>query len=851
MTDYFGKNAPGVGTRLLRGIPQEVTGYSLDESSASFWSIIIPEERTNLITNPSFEVDTTSWTITAGSSSASKERASRGFKSLKVTETSPTNFIARINFTATAAAHTASVDLAGPVGATFKIAITTLSVEKEFTILDHGWNRYEFTFLATAGTLQLSIESTDTAVTGRVFYLDGVQVEAGAYATTYLDGDIPGFSLDLGLKEYWWDAAPNASTSGRSGLTRHGGREVFLDQADLLTVGIVGMSFPSYEADLPQLANGGTIFSSPVESAREMTLVARFVECSYQELAKAKRTLFDLIKVSSRDQPIILRYRPTTANGRRYGRTLEIQVVYTGGLEGNITNFFQESVSISMIALTPFYSVHGDTKGDLTAAVTMNPSPGIFKRGRLGGWEALGSGATNGDIDGVVVYEDKILAYGDFTTLAGQAIRRVGIWDGSSWSECDSGLNGHVRDGVVGNGPYEGSIIFSGAFTADGAGAGNLRRIVEYDVAADTFTEIGGGLTPDTVYSVACWPNGDIYWGGGSTADGGATTAFRGCGYWDYSASAWNNMTTGLDATAFDVSIGPEGKIYLSGSFTEDLPSTLTLQGAARWNPFLSSPNWEEIGGVSAGGIYNHYWDRRGQAFYLFELSRGRIYRWNGTGFNQIAPPDLGATGAGEFTGEMSDGIMYVGDTSSFYGFARVGKSTDTMHRFLPSGSQYLPSDIEAETSNWAGARLFSELDDGSVILGFDYVPATIYAAETTTVTNLGETMCGPVVKITGPGFIREIKNYTTGHCLYLSIDVAENEIIYIDMSKKGQPILYSNMRTQSGILSGIILPGSNLGNFSLAPGDNEISIFMTDTDGNSAVDFRWNDSYPGIEYSA
>ena len=851
MSDYFGKDAPRVGTRSLGRIPQEVTGYSLDAGDASFWSVIIPEERTNLIINPSFESGTTSWTITAGSSSASKERASRGFKSLKITETSPTNFLARINFTATAVVHTASVDLAGPIGATVKIAITTLSVEKEFTIADSGWNRYSFTFLATAGTLQLSIESTDTAVTGRIFYLDGVQVEAGVYSTTYLDGSLEGFNQDRGLTEYWWNGEPNASTSGRSGLTRHGGKEVFLDQADLLSVGIVGFSMPSFDVELPSLANGGTIYSSPVENQRELTLVARFVECSYQELARSKIVLLDLIKPNNRSQPIVLRYRPTTANGRRYGRTLEIQVVYTGGLEGNVTNFFQEAVTISMISLTPFYSIHGDTSGNLSMAVTINPSSAVFKRGRLGGWEGLGAGATNGDVLGAIVYQDKVIAYGDFTTLAGQAIRRVGIWDGSSWSECDSGLNAGVYDASLGKGPYEGYVIFGGQFTADGAGAGTLRRIVTYNVSTDTFAELGGGLTPDTVRALDCTSNGDVYWGGGCTADGGTTTVFAGCGFWDYSASAWDDMQTGLDATAFDVSIGPDGKLYFSGSFTADTLASYTLLAAARWNPFLSAPDWEEIGGVSAGGIYNHYWDRSGQAFYLFQLNRGKIHRWNGTGFNQIAPPDLGATGAGEFTGETLDGIMYVANAENFYGFERVGKETDTLYRFLPSGSQYLPSDIESEQASWAGGRLFDLMDDGSVILGFDYNAATVYAADTTTVTNLGKYHVGPVFRISGPGFIREIKNYTTGHTIYLSIDVSESEILFIDLSKKGQPSLYSNMRTQSGVLSGIILPGSNLGNFALAPGGNEISIFMTDTDGNSAVDVRWNDTYPGIEYSA
>jgi hypothetical protein len=574
------------------------------------------------------------------------------------------------------------------------------------------------------------------------------------------------------------------------------------------------------------------------------------VECSYQELARAKKALIGLIKPNVRDQPLMLRYRPINRSGKKYSRILEMQIVYTGGLEGNTTNFFQEGVTITITALTPFYSIFGDTKTDLSTQVTVNPNPGVFKRGRLGGWEGLGSGATNGDIDGILVFQDKVIVYGNFTTLAGQAIRRVGIWDGSSWSECDTGLNGHVRDACLGFGSYDGSVILVGAFTANGAGAGTLRRIVEYNVGTDTITEIGGGLTPDTVYSVACRPNGDIYWGGGATADGGATTTFNGCGFWDESGSAWDDMQTGLDVTAFDVSVGPDGKIYLSGSFTEDTLTSYTLEGAARWNPFLSSPTFEEIGGVAAGGIYNHYWDRAGQAFYLFELSRGRIYRWHGTGFTQIAPPDLGATGAGEFTGEDLDGVMYVCDTNSFYGFSNVGKPTDIMRRFLPNGSQYLPTDILSTQTLWAGARYFSLMDDGSVILGFDHNEATIYAADTTTVTNLGETHVGPVFKIVGPGFIREIKNYTTGDTIYLSIDVSENEEAIIDLSMLGQPRLYSNFRTQSGMLSGIILPGSNLGSFQLAPGDNDISIFMTDTDGNSIVDVRWNDTYPGIEYS-
>jgi arabinoxylan arabinofuranohydrolase len=77
--------------RTYRQLPPIQTGYPLDD----VWSVVVPIARTNLVTNPSFETGTTSWTASGGSIARTTTQQYHGAYSLAITPTAATTDGAR------------------------------------------------------------------------------------------------------------------------------------------------------------------------------------------------------------------------------------------------------------------------------------------------------------------------------------------------------------------------------------------------------------------------------------------------------------------------------------------------------------------------------------------------------------------------------------------------------------------------------------------------------------------------------------------------------------------------------------------------------------------------------------
>src|SRR4030095_271250 len=74
-----------------------------------------------------------------------------------------------------------------------------------------------------------------------------------------------------------------------------------------------------------------------------------------------------------------------------------------------------------------------------------------------------GSGV-DGTVSALTVYNDNLIAGGDFTTAGGNPASNIAQWDGSSWSALDSGTNDAVDALTV----YNGELIAGGDFTSAG-----------------------------------------------------------------------------------------------------------------------------------------------------------------------------------------------------------------------------------------------------------------------------------------------------------------------------------------------------------------------------------------------
>ncbi len=177
---------------------------------------------TNLLTNPSFETNTTGW-VTDGTNTIaqSAEQAHSGANSLKWTFADNSTIARYGSLVLTDADHTFSMWVYIPSGYDGGVRLTYSAyasasgdalVDANTGLVDQ-WQRLDLTMNPDAGDLSgnLVINTAGSDPTaGKFVYIDAVQVELGSTANPYVDGSLP-----LGR----WTGTAHASTSeSRSNL---------------------------------------------------------------------------------------------------------------------------------------------------------------------------------------------------------------------------------------------------------------------------------------------------------------------------------------------------------------------------------------------------------------------------------------------------------------------------------------------------------------------------------------------------------------------------------------------------------------------------------------------------------
>jgi hypothetical protein len=182
-------------------------------------AIVAEGATTNVVTNPSIEVDVTSWSAQGSTRTRDTTEYKFGAASLKVVTNGGADnqgaYHANITVTASQT-HTASAWIKGTSGDTLRLRLN------ERTAADADVGTTSSNFAATGSWQRLTVSRTFGATGERArvlvttngdqtvtFYVDGVQLETNkAYATTYCDGSLgPG---------YTWSGTAHASTSSRT-----------------------------------------------------------------------------------------------------------------------------------------------------------------------------------------------------------------------------------------------------------------------------------------------------------------------------------------------------------------------------------------------------------------------------------------------------------------------------------------------------------------------------------------------------------------------------------------------------------------------------------------------------------
>jgi len=358
--------------------------------------------------------------------------------------------------------------------------------------------------------------------------------------------------------------------------------------------------------------------------------------------------------------------------------------------------------------------------------------------------------------------------------------------------------------------------------------------IVMWD--GSSLSSLGTGAAA-AVKTLAIDPSTGYLYAGGifATIGGVANTAY--IAYWN--GSTWNPLSTGLLGFVQSIAFSPNGDLYIGGNFVNadgldgdyicywdgtafNRIGTTELSAAVRWVTFDNNGKLIATGDfINAGG----------------NADADYIARWNGNKWEAFG------TGLDNYASSLyvdSNNDVYVGGVFTTAGDLtltdRIAVWKNGAWRMLDIDLPGLPS-INSMFVNRAGSLYISGSFTGTAKTGKIAVNTVGEAAS-------ANSYC--FIQIHGPGVLQSIVNYTTGKSIQFNgLTLFAGE--WINMVLDPQQIAMTS--SWRGNCLRYIIPGSDHGDFYLAPGENNISVFMpSGTDANSGGFMTWSPRYWSIE---
>jgi hypothetical protein len=784
-------------------------------------SIIVPKEATNLVTNPSLEIDATGYTLLQSAIARVTTQMRRGIAALQITPN--TGVEAGVYYAIALTSGTQysfSTDVLDIAGQTFRLYIAdgaNAVVSSIATWTGTGyWKRRSVTWTANASATFRLFVTRSAVASVTPFFVDGYQLEVGA-VSTYLDGNMTG--LLVGESAYRWNGTVNASTSWRSGQTRSGGTYLKLSTyAKILSIVGLGMA-PISNIALPS-SFGGAFYQNTVQNPRGFSIVLNATGGGDYSVIQAKKAaLIDAVKPDKTvfRQPVLLQYDQLDANSLETSETLEIPALYESGLEmSGDGNSWNEKIALNFRMYLPLLRQQGEKGTALGYQTSVANANSILARTSSGIWQALTTGL-NGNPYAMALAPDGSVYVGGAFTLAGGIANTAYIakWNGSAWSALGTGMNASVSALAV---APDGTLYAGGSFTLAGGVAGTV-NIAKWNGAA--WSPLGGG-TGGAVQAITIGLDGSVYAGGSfinlTDANGDRISKWNG--------AAWSSLGTGMDGNVSYLVTGPDGSVYATGSFTlaGGVAGTAKI---AKWNGTTWIPvgtGIAQIGPMVFGPDGNLYMGGGPTGVWAS--------KWNGTAWAALGTEVASSLGTLVFA---PNGNLYAGGLwNAFAGYTGMafwnGSVWSQLDVILPSPPAF-PSVL---------TMLFDKA--GNLYVGNDRAGSAISA--TVTLPNIGSSTTYPKVIFIGPGSLAQLKNYITGKSIFFNLTLLAGEVATLNLD----PANLSFVSTFRGNILSTILPGSNL-DFELLPGTNNISAYYyAGTTAASAIAMTWRDQYHSID---
>jgi len=811
-------------TRNYFTLPPIVNGYPLDDRI----SVVVPVARTNLVINPSFETNTTSWTAIGGSIARSTSFQYHGAYSLAVTPTAATTDGVRYDTVSlvSGTAYAYSCKVLGIAGKSYKIALeTTAGVElASITFVASGRWQWVYGYYTESSTTTRRLTLRKAGGTElSIFYIDGAQVEAlaaGETVSTYLDGSQQGLLPNQNPVAYYWNGTPHASTSVRSALTRAGGMVVSFRYFGFFLTALIGLGLAPPQNVATEYARiDGGYDDYTRKPTRQFTITGNFESrAEYLSLRQQRGGLSRLLDrdLVAQDQRLVLMRDVVDECGAIGASTCRLLGKYQGGLEGSTDNHI---ASVAPITFTQYLGVvlsDGESGGALDVQDSIANADYFMKRSPAGAWSVPGGG-TGAVVRMLQAPDGSIYIAGNFANWGGNASAdNIVKYDPTTglYSACSTGTNGEVDTLAV---LPDGKIVLGGAFTLAG-GVANTARIAVYDPVANTFAALGTGASTNSVLALAVDSTGNIYAGGSFGAMGGVANTLR---LAKWTGAAWTALSTGADGEVDAIVIGIDRNVYITGQFT-NLGAVAALQ-IGYWNTTslafvamgtgLNSTGGRALavgpnGLIYVGGIFTSAGGVSGT---------GHVAQWNGVTFQGLggglngdvvslsAGPNGILLAAGQFTG-VTGGATFPDGAAAWNGAAWTTIGVDT-----PAISGRITSVLLTS--------------DNSMYMAYNGT-GTATSEGVVTITNPGTARSYPTIILNGPtsgtSRIWSLINYTTNKSIYLNLTLNAGEVATLIFT----PDNLSFTTTFQVNVASAILPGSNTAEFYLNPGANSFATF-------------------------
>lgn len=326
-------------------------------------------------------------------------------------------------------------------------------------------------------------------------------------------------------------------------------------------------------------------------------------------------------------------------------------------------------------------------------------------------WSPLSTGVsvaaytTSCHVQCLVVYNNKLIVAGDFSSAGGNFANNIAAWDGTSWFTLGTGVVGATASIMMlcaegsNSGLVTSMVVFNNELYVGGifnnAGGIPVKNIAKWNGTA--WSDVGGGVRPPqyspygVVNSLVVY-NNELYVGGNFDTAG----VIRASNIAKWNGSTWSSVGSGINGAPINNRVNTmvtlNTNLYVGGLF--DTAGAIHVSNVAKWN----GSTWSALGtGIPRGSIADpgvNCLTTYNNMVYAGNNTTG-ISKWNGTNWLAVGG-GLGTGTLGAFTGTVFGTDLIIGGSFSSAGLTQntfnIAKWNDTTwdHFGAPISGQYL-----------------------------------------------------------------------------------------------------------------------------------------------------------------